>query len=366
MSSKLKISVFGSRGIPNIQGGVERHCENLYPLLSSRYKIACFRRRPYVNDKNKQWQNIHCIDLPSTKIKGVEALVHSFLSAIICIFRRPDIVHIHNIGPGMFTPLLRLFGLKVVLTYHSPNYEHAKWNFWQKKILRFSEYCALNFANQIIFVNQAQHKKNSANYAHKSHCIPNGVILPPLFSESTEYIQSLGLMGEKYILAVGRITPEKGFDYLIKAYSQLNHNSRLVIAGGIDHNTAFSKQIVQRAQENNVILTGFVTGAPLYQLYANASLFILPSYNEGHPIALLEAMSYDLPVIVSDIPANLAIDLPQDVYFPVGNEEKLMEKLRDIIEQNPEKRKYHLDNYQWDHIAQQTAEVYERMRKIEQ
>ena len=364
MSKKLKIFVFGTRGVPNIQGGVERHCESIYPLLSSHYKIAIFRRSPFVNDNHKQWQNIQCIDLPSTKIKGFEAVLHSFLSAIVCIVRRPDIVHIHNIGPGMFTPLLRLFGLKVALTYHSPNYEHSKWNFWQKKILQFSEYLALNFANQIIFVNHAQFEKNRVKYSRKSHWIPNGVILPPILSESTDYIQSLGLTGKKYILAVGRITPEKGFDYLIKAYKQIKDpDYRLVIAGGIDHSTIFSKQIMQQAQESNVILAGFVTGEPLYQLYTHAGLFILPSYNEGHPIALLEAMSYDLPVIVSDIPANLAVGLPQDTYFPVGNEEKLVEKLKDTIDKKPEKCKYPLDDYHWENIASQTIEVYKKIKK---
>ena len=360
MPYKFKIFVFGTRGIPNIQGGVERHCENLYPLLSSHYSITLFRRNSYINDKNKLWKNIRFINLPSTKIKGFEAILQSFLSTISCIIKRPDIVHIHNIGPGMFTPLLRLFGLKVVITYHSPSYEHSKWNYWQKKLLLLCEYSALNFANQIIYVSNAQYKKSSTKYAYKSHWIPNGVTSPVLF-ESTEYIQSLGLTKKKYILAVGRITPEKGFDYLIAAYQQLKKTDfRLVIVGGCDHNTIFSKQIIQQAQENNVVLTGFITGPPLNQLYTHARLFVLPSYNEGHPIALLEAMSYNLPVIVSDISANKEIGLPMDSYFPVGDIEKLREKLEKLINNKPVEYKHQLSNYCWDCIAKQTIKVFEK------
>ncbi|MDR1632163.1 MAG: glycosyltransferase family 4 protein [Dysgonamonadaceae bacterium] len=356
----MKIAVTGTRGIPNIQGGVEKHCENLYPLLSKHYNITVFRRHPYVTDRNKHWQNIRCIDLPSTKIKGFEAIFHSLLATVICIVQRPDIVHIHNIGPGIFTPLLRLFGLRIVITYHSPNYEHSKWNSWQKKIIRFSEYCALNFAQQIIFVNQAQYKK-FGKYIHKSCWIPNGVT-PPVFSESNQYIRSLGLTEKKYILAVGRITPEKGFDYLIKAYKQLkNKDFRLVIAGGSDHSTAFSKQITELAKKNNVILTGFVTGEPLNQLYTHAGLFVLPSYNEGFSIALLEALSYRLPVIISDIPANKEVGLNEDAYFQTGNETELSEKLERLINTAPAKIQYDMEKYRWEAIAEQTAAVYEKL-----
>jgi glycosyltransferase involved in cell wall biosynthesis len=354
----MTIHVFGTRGIPFVQGGVEKHCENLYPLLSDRYRITVFRRRPYVTGRDKLWRNIRCIDLPSTKIKGFETVFHSLLASIVCIVQRPNIVHIHNIGPGMFAPLLRLFGLKVVLTYHSPNYEHSKWNFWQKKIIRFGEYCSLRFARQIIFVNHAQYKKFSGKYLHKSCWIPNGV-KPPVFSESRQYIHSLGLTEKKYILAVGRITPEKGFDLLIKAYKQLkNKDFRLVIAGVSDHRTSFSRQIIELAQENDVILTGFVTGEPLNQLYTHAGLFVLPSYNEGLSIALLEAMSYGLPALVSDIPANREVGLEEENYFSVDREDELGEKLQGLVLQGYRPMEYDMRRYDWEVIAEQVVGVY--------
>jgi glycosyltransferase involved in cell wall biosynthesis len=53
-------------------------------------------------------------------------------------------------------------------------------------------------------------------------------------------------------------------------------------------------------------------------IYSYANLFVLPSYNEGLSLDLLEVMSYRLPVVASDIPANLAVGLPSRCYFP-GN-----------------------------------------------
>ncbi len=63
-------------------------------------------------------------------------------------------------------------------------------------------------------------------------------------------------------------------------------------------------------------MTGFISGDPLHTLFSQAGLFVLPSYHEGLPIALLEAMSWSLPVIVSDIPvptSRLAC-LPRSIF----------------------------------------------------
>jgi len=71
-----------------------------------------------------------------------------------------------------------------------------------------------------------------------------------------------------------------------------------------------------------------IKGEMLMQLFSHARLFVLPSYHEGLPISLLEAMSYSLPVLVSDIPANLQVNLPENRYFKTGNMESLSEKLK--------------------------------------
>ena len=206
----MKISVLGTRGFPKIQGGVEKHCESLYPLFNAKYQITVYRRKPYVNS-DKTYPNIKFIDLPSTKIKGFEAVFHSFLATLSACFGKSDVVHIHNIGPALFAPLLRLSGKKVVLTYHSPNYEHTKWGRMAKKILKFSESIALNCSQAIIFVNKFQMQKYPEKVQKKSVYIPNGIpnVQP---TSKCNYISSMGLTPGKYVISVGRITPEKGFD----------------------------------------------------------------------------------------------------------------------------------------------------------
>lgn len=354
----MKICVFGTRGFPNIQGGVEKHCEALYPLLAKDNEIIVFRRRPYVINKAVSYPNIRFIDLPSTTIKGFEAVLHSFLATIYTLFLRPDIVHIHNIGPAMFAPILKLFRQKVVLTYHSPNYEHKKWGWFSRHLLLMSERIALTCSDAVIFVNKFQMEKFDEKIRQKSYYVPNGI--PQITNGmACDYIRTLGLVPDKYIVAVGRITPEKGFGYLIDAYKQLGHTDMcLVIAGGVEAESAYGKELRQQAEDANVVFAGFVQGERLEQLYNNARLYVLSSVNEGFPLVLLEAMSYGLDVLVSDIPATHLVELDEDDYFEKANIDDLTVKLKKKLAAPTTKRTYRLDEFDWQKIANKTGKIF--------
>lgn len=358
----MKICVFGTRGFPHVQGGVEKHCECLYPLFPSEYKVTVFRRKPYVNSSEK-YDGIEFIDIASTKIKGVETVLHSFLASVICIFKHPDIVHIHNIGPALFSPLLRLFGIKVVLTYHSPNYEHSKWGLFAKLILKASEWIALKTSNAIIFVNHSQMNKYSEKVIAKSHYIPNGISLQTR-SKNINLIEELGLKPQSYILSVGRITQEKGFDYLIQAFSNLERNDfKIVIAGGVETESKYYSRLKELISPEKIVFTGYVHGEKLNQLYSNARLFVIPSYNEGFPIVLLEAMNFHLDILASDIPANKAVNLAAESYFKCGDIEDLTQKIHQKLSQPIIDCSYDLSLYDWNKIAEKTTEVYTKLIK---
>lgn len=352
----MKISVLGTRGFPMIQGGVEKHCESLYPLFDSSIQFVVFRRKPYVKNKQR-YPNIKFVDLPSTKIKGFEAVFHSFLATIISVLYQPDIVHIHNIGPALFSPILRLFGKKVILTFHSPNYEHKKWGIMAKSLLKLSETIALRSSNAIIFVNKFQMNKYPEKIQKKSYYIPNGIPnISPI--NKTDYISSLGLTSHKYIIGVGRITPEKGFDVLIQAFEKLDNDFKLVIAGGVEAESSYMDKLRSIINTERIIFTDYIYGDKLNEIYSHAALYVLSSYNEGFPLVLLEAMRYGLDVLVSDIPAAHLVKLNKQDYFEKGNINELALKLQEKINKY-QKRSYELSEYDWNKIAIQTKRIYQ-------
>ena len=351
----MRIYVFGTRGFPNVQGGVEKHCENIYPRIARYAEVVVYRRKPYIAASNTtRYHGIRFVDLPSTRIKGFETVWHSFLSTVHILTQPSGIVHIHNIGPALFTPLLRLFNRSVVLTYHSPNYEHQKWNVAERYLLRICEKIALRYANAVIFVNRFRMETFASQRRQPHYYIPNG-INPPVFSTATGYLEKWGVQPARYIIAIGRITPEKGFDILIKAFSAIRTDYQLVIAGSAETETGYYRQLTSMSEPSKIIFTGYIEGEALNQLYSHASLFVLPSFNEGFPLVLLEAMSYGLPLLVSDIPATHLVDLPPQNYFPAGDIEALQDKLTTFCQNDqPPKPSYDLSPYDWDGIAEKT------------
>ena len=352
----MKLNVIGTRGFPGIEGGVEKHCESLYPLIRKDISVNIYRRRSYVKTRDS-YSNILFIDLPSTRIRGIETVIHSFLASVLTLLQKPDVVHYHNIGPALFSPIVKLRKIPVVLTYHSPNYEHKKWGDFAKKILLFSEKVALKTADKIVFVNSFQMEKYNEDIRIKSVFVPNG-IGNTIQTDKVDYLTSLKLEKNKYILSVGRITPEKGFDTLIRAYREAKLQSyKLVIAGGVEFENKYQKELESLANDEDVIFTGYVFGENLAQLYMNAAIYVLASNNEGFPLVLLEAMSYGLDVLVSDIPATHLVDLESDDYFETGNYQELSAKLIKRVSSN-KKREYNLEKYNWHEIAETMSNIY--------
>ena len=353
----MQIGVFGTRGFPGIQGGVERHCECIYPRMARQQdvRVTLYRRRPYVRS-TATYAGITFRDLPSTRVKGLEAFLHSFLAALDCLRRRPDVVHIHNIGPGFFAPLLRLFGLRVVLTYHSANYEHSKWNAAERTFLRLCEAIALSTAHAIVFVNRFQMEKYADGIRRKSHYIPNGIDAP-MPTPCTAYLDQHGLTPGHYLLAAGRITHEKGFDLLIDAYINTCTDCQLVIAGGVESEQEYARRLRDAADPQRVVFTGYANRAEMNELYTHAALFVLSSRSEGFPIVLLEAMSYGLPVVASDIPATHLVELPDDCYFPAGDAKALREALERKLAAEPHRMTYDMAAFDWDTVAARTLDV---------
>lgn len=352
----MKVCVIGTRGFPLVEGGVEKHCESLYPLLEEDISIIVYRRKPYVKT-NTQYGNIRFIDLPSTKIKGLETLLHSLLATMNALVLCPEVVHYHNIGPALFSPLLKLRKISVILTYHSPNYEHGKWGKLAKQVLRFSEKIALKYSDKVIFVNRFQMKKYPSDIQKKSVYIPNG-IQDAVISNNKNFLDKIGVEPGKYILSIGRITPEKGFDTLIKGFKLANQGGyKLVIAGGVEFEKGYMNELKSLSENEQVIFTGYVHGDDLAQLYTNAALYVLASYNEGFPLVLLEAMSYKLMVLVSDIPATHLVQIDEDDYFACGDYEMLGRKIGEKLKK-PQAVEYELKAYDWNYVAAQVSGIF--------
>jgi len=345
------------------------HCEQLYPRLAEMgCDVTVFTRSPYIPSERRfsEWKNVKFIHLWAIRNKYLEAITHTFYGLIVASFHRPDIIHFHAIGPSVFSPLAKVLGFKVVVTNHGPDYLRRKWGNLSRFVLTMGEVLGTRFADRVIVISSGIKEMLEKKYGRKDlRLIPNGVVIPELVPPG-EILKRFGLQPGKYVFSACRFVPEKGLIDLIAAYQLLNNPEfKLVMAGGADHENETTRAIKAAAlRDNKIVLPGYLTGVPLAELFSNAGLFVLPSYHEGLPIALLEAMSYRLPALISDIPPHQEVPLPGTRYFPVGNVSRLSEKLGELfkkgISKTEEEREQEIlrDSYDWDRIAEQTLAVY--------
>lgn len=366
MQKRIKVIVLGTRGIPDIQGGVETHCQELYPRIAKKgYDITVITRTPYIKNRTiTSYNGVKLKHIYAPRKKSFEAIVHTCLGILYAKFNKADILHIHAVGPSLLTPFAKLLRLNVVVTNHGPDYERKKWGKFAKAILRIGEKLGSLYADRIIVISEVIKRVISEKYNKKdSYLIYNGVNLPDK-SDKTDYLNSLGLIPKKYIIGVGRFVEEKGFHDLINAYKNIKTDVKLVLVGDSDHETEYSRKLKISAKNNNVILTGFIKGDSLNQIFSNAGLFVMPSYHEGLPIALLEAMSYDLDILASDIPANLELNLNHINYFITGNIEDLKRKLSSKLTEHHQVDNYIniiKNKYNWESKALETINVYQSL-----
>lgn len=351
----MRIAVTGTRGFPGVQGGVETHCMEVYPRLAALgCDISVYCRRPFTGPHAPASHGgVILRHLPSPTSKHTEAIVHTLLSVIHARRNGAQLIHIHACGPALMVPLARLLGMKTVVTLHGEDYRRAKWGFAARLALRLGEWCAGRMSHALIVLSDTAARQIKPRFPKANiFVIPNGIPSPPAATPPPPR--------ERMILAVGRLTPEKGFHHLIEAWQKWPlPDYKLVIAGGADRKDAYSAELMHRAAASGIIMPGTISHAELAGLYSRAALFVMPSLLEGLPIALLEAMSFGVDVAVSDIPSCHLPQLSPDDYFPPGSPHAIAMAIRNKIETGSRERVYDLSAYDWNRIAARTKEVYD-------
>lgn len=382
--------MLGHKRIPSREGGVEIVVEELATRMAIEgHDVTVYNRKgKQVTGYNNMnvpkgdkydYKGVHVETVFTFKKKSLNAVVYSFLAALRAANSRFDVVHFHAEGPCAFIPIVKKKGKYVVATIHGLDWKRSKWGGFATRFLQYGERMAAEHADAIIVLSENDREYFRDTYKRKTVLIPNGINMP-VYQEPKSIKLKYSLSGEDYLLFVARIVPEKGVHTLVEAYAKSGIEVPLVIAGGCSHSDDYYNRIKEFADKFNdkssrarrkarIIMTGFVQGRELEELYGNAVMYILPSEIEGMPLSLMEAMSYGNICLVSDIPENTSVVENHGFCFPVGDVEALCSSMRDIvanlryIREEPDYSKEAiarcvLEKYNWDRIVDQTLKVY--------
>lgn len=371
MGRSIRIAAFGLRSLQGVEGGVETHARELYPRLAALgYDITVLTRSPYDNGKSVQPPGCRTRPLWAPRGKGLEAAIHTLVCVAYCmLLLRPDIVHVHGIGPGACAALLRLAGLRVVLTHHGHDYDAAKWGWFARRLLRVAEHLGVRFSHEVICV--SENIRNEVTRLNgRSQTIRNGVDRDIDTTHRPTSAALAGLAPNSYVLVVGRLTAHKRvLDVLAALNCPALNGLKLVICGDVAGNDPYVDAVKIAAQQNsNVLLAGFVDRPDLPWLYRHALCSVMASSYEGMPFAVLEALSCGSVVLLSELPAHREIGLAAAHYFPVGGIGELRDKIAHL-HADPLARQRLAGTlaleprFDWDVIAHASASVFEAVSR---
>lgn len=362
----MKIAMIGHKRVPGREGGgVEVVVEELSTrMVANGNDVTLYNRyRKNNTDKKKTYKGVKLIDTFTINSKKLDAVIYSFLASVHASFSKYDVIHYHALGPSVMLVIPHFFRKRTVVTVHGLNYKTPKWKGFGAKYIKLGEKIAAKYADEIIVLSKEIQEYFMAQYGRKVNYIPNGVTLPQI-RNARLIKENYSLEIDDYILFLSRIVPGKGLEQLIKVFRELDTTKKLVIAGSSSSSYTddfYNKMVKLSEGDDRIIFTGFVSGDVLDELYSNAFLFVFPSEAEGMPMCLLEAMSYNCPCLVSDIPENLEVLKGQGSVFQVSNPVDLKEKLNTLLRKNSfkvETRSYIKKNFDWENVVKRTLDIY--------
>lgn len=373
LKPSLKVAMYGQKNTMTTEGGVEVVTKELaMRLVEKGDYVTCYNRKghhvsgaEYDVPMVDEWEGISMKYVPIIEKKGLAALTSSFGAAFACMVGDYDVVHVHAEGPAISCWIPKLTGKRVICHVHGLDHQRVKWGKAAKQIILWGEENAVNFADEIIVLSKGVQDYFTDKYDRNTRFIPNGVNRPKTLP-ANEITEKWGLKKDNYILFLGRLVPEKGIEYLIRAYKELDTDKKLVIAGGSSDTDSFVGTMKNMSSnDERIIFTGFVDGSIREELYSNAYIYILPSDVEGMPLSLLEALSFGNCCLVSDIDECAEVVEDKGVTFRHSDIQDLKDKLEELI-RNPEAVKQYGDEaadfvcgkYNWDKITDEVERLY--------
>ncbi len=279
-----------------------------------------------------QWKKYHCrwieTHIDRNPVWKLAYLLKGLFEFVV-LLPWCRIVHIHTSEPPsairkcLFMALAKLAGKKVIVHFHafSPD---TTINGKYKNVYRYL------FSNADVVIVLSQLWKKYVNDAFEL-----GGKVCVIYNPCTAEISPLKYDKKKRILYAGTVNARKGYKDMIKAFAKIARDYpdwQIVFAGNgeVDKGKSLA---VRLGIYRQVVFLGWVSGKEKDKAFKEASIFCLPSYAEGFPMAVLDAWAYGLPVIttpVGGIP-DVAEDGVNMFLFNPGDVDVLADKMKEMM-----------------------------------
>lgn len=305
MDNSLKrIAIIGIVGLPANYGGFETLAANLVSKLNEKFDFTVYCSGVKYRNKIKSYNKARLVYIP-LDANGVQSIIYDIWSIIHALFRQ-DALLVLGVSGAILFPFIKFFSRKkIIVNLDGIEWRRAKWQSYAKSFLKFSERCAVKYADEIIADNKVIQSYIKRTYHRNSHLIEYGAChVNGKDREKKSYVLPTEFNFEQYAFSVCRIVPENNIHIILEAFER-ETKFNLVIVGDW-RNSHYGKQLKEKYQKFGHIhlLDPIYDQDILNSLRRNCTIYLHGHSAGGTNPSLIEAMYLQLPIIAFNVSFN--------------------------------------------------------------
>jgi len=311
----LEIAMIGTRGVPASYGGFETAVEEIGRRLVERgHGVTVYTRGS--ESRAREHLGMKVVHLPALRVKQLETLSHTGLSALHAVFgRRPDAAFVFNAANSPFLPALRARRIPTALHMDGLEWKRSKWGPRGQAYYRWAEEFGVRTADALI-----ADAPGISDYYDREFGVPTELIrygAPILDDAPVEGVRALGLTSGEYHLVVARFEPENHVLEIVEGYRASSATRPLVVVGSAPYAAEYTERIRAAAGDDARIrfLGGVFDQDLLDALYFHAFTYVHGHSVGGTNPSLLRAMGAGTAVVAYDVGFNHETLAEQGLFF---------------------------------------------------
>ena len=362
-SRKLRLALFGARGIPSTYSGTETFFIELAPRLVERgHEVIVYCRRSLFKQRPAFYEGVRLIYLPSIETKNLGTFTHTLACMIDVLFRNVDAMLVTNVANSLHCIVPRMFRQNCAINVDGVEWKRGKWGRLGKWYFHFNaRMCGKILPKGIVTDAYAMRKLYLEEFKTPSACIAYGGNIE--HSVHPELVRQYSLEPGNYYLIASRLVPENNAALIVEGFKKAATDKVLAVAGDANYRSDYIRDLKANSG-NKVRFLGHVNSIEhIKELHCNCYAYIHGHMMGGTNPALLKALGFGNCVLAHDNPFNAEVLNGHGLLFrdadDLAAKIQLLEKHPDIAQayrrRAPERIR---DAYNWEKIVNQYEELF--------
>ncbi|MBZ5523539.1 MAG: glycosyltransferase [Acidobacteriia bacterium] len=330
---KLRLAIFGGRGIPSTYSGTEAFFIEIAPRLVERgHEVIVYCRKSLYKERPPEYKGVRLIYLPSIETKNLGTFTHTIACMFDVLRRDVDAMLVTNVANAFHCMIPRLLRQKCAINVDGVEWKRGKWGPLGKSYFYMNaRLCGKILPRGVVTDAYGMRKLYLEEFGTPSACIAYGANIES--STNPEIVGQYGLERGNYYLIASRLVPENNAALIVEGFKKAPTRRILAIAGDANYRAKFIDDLKATAGDRVRFLGHVGDLEHVKELHCGAYAYIHGHMMGGTNPALLKALGFGNCILAHDNPFNAEVIGAEGLLFKDADD--LAQKIG-LIESQPE------------------------------